>query len=340
MSGIPGNPSTIKGGTLKTLVIIVPAYNEEEHIAQTLKSLPTELPGISVKILVVDDGSEDNTKEEAQKGGADEIVSLHPHQGLGHAFMMGVEKALMMGADILVNFDADGQYKPEDIPRLIQPIKEKKADIVLGDRQVGNNPHFSKMKRLLQRLGSWVVRRVCGLDIKDATTGFRALSRKAALHLNIFSRYTYTVEMLIQAGVNQMAVVSVPVKTNPPKRPSRLFRSIPQYMVKTGWTLFRMFILYRPLLAFFILGCFPFILGSSLFIRFFYYFFSGSGHGHIQSLIVGAVLLILTFFLWTLAFLADILSINRRLLEKLLYQERLKPTVLSDNPSPPSEKSS
>lgn len=306
------------------LVIMVPAFNEENVLADTLSRLPGTVSGFDeVEILVLDDGSEDETGHIARESGAT-LVTMETHSGLARTFARGLEEGLARKADCIVNFDADGQYKAEDIARLVQPVLEGKADMVLGDRQVGKNPHFSFMKKVFQKVGSWTVRLASGISVHDAATGFRAYSARAARRLMVFSSYTYTLETIIQAGIHDIRTVSIPVETHPPSRPSRLYSSVPAYILRAGMTILRIFTLYRPLRVFTIAAVLFLTGGMALFVRFLYYFLVGQGHGHVQSVILGAVLIIVGIQVGLIGLLADLISINRRLLEDLRwkYMER------------------
>lgn len=306
------------------LVIQIPCYNEEGGLPQTVGDLPRTLPGIDeIDLLVIDDGSSDRTVEVAESLGAQQVVRLPRNMGLARAFLAGLEAALARGADIIVNTDADNQYHGEDIGRLVAPILAKRADIVVGDRGVGSLAHFSPLKRKMQRLGSWVVQKAAGASTPDATSGFRALSRDAALHTLVLSEYSYTLETLIQAGTRQMAVEYVPVRTNPKTRPSRLIRNTPQYLGQSTATILRTYTLYRPLRVFFAVGAALIALGSVLGLRFLYFFVTSGGvAGHVQSLILAAILLIVGFQVGLIGLLADLIGFNRRILEELLYRVR------------------
>jgi glycosyltransferase involved in cell wall biosynthesis len=277
------------------------------------------VPGFdSVRVLVVDDGSTDRTAEVAAACGADRVLRLPRNQGLARAFTAGIEAALRMGADVIVNTDADNQYRADDIPALVAPVVADEADIVVGARPLATIEHFSAAKRWLQRAGTRVVRSLSGTDVADATSGFRAYSRRAALSLNVFSTFTYTLETLVQAGYKRLRVVSVPVRVNAPTRPSRLVRSTPHYLVQSVLTLARVLLVYRPFRAFAVPALASFAVGVLLGLRFLYYYVSqGGSAGHVQSLILAAVLVLVGGLLFTLGVLADLLSVNRRLLEEL-----------------------
>ena len=307
------------------VVIQIPCYNEEPTLPTTVQDLPRELPGVDqVEILVVDDGSRDDTVEVARSLGVDHIVSLKQNQGLAYAFLVGLDAALEAGADIIVNTDADNQYRGADIARLIEPLLSGDADIAVGDRGVATLDHFSPTKRLLQRLGSWVVEKAAGISIPDATSGFRAFTREAALRLTVLSDYTYTLETLIQAGARRMAVTFVPVGTNPRTRESRLIRSTPHFLSLSAISILRFFAMYRPLRLFLTVGGIMFAGGVGLGIRFLYYFITGPGTGKVQSLILAAILTIVGFQVCLIGLMADLVRMNRKMLEETLYRIRRK----------------
>lgn len=305
------------------LVIQVPAWNEAAQLPTMLAELPSEVPGFDeLEVLVVDDGSEDDTAGAARRAGAT-VHRLPIHRGLAHTFTIAIEASLQRGADVIVNTDADGQYDPAGIGILVAPIVSGDADMVLGDRGVATLAHFSQAKRLLQRLGSRVVRLLSGVPAPDATTGFRAFSRHAAARLNCFTTFTYTLETLIQAGQSGLNVVSVPVDTRPPCRPSRLFRSNASYVLLSVATLIRLVFLYRPLKTLLLLGGASAFAGLLLFLRFLVLFAAGiSPAGHMQSLIAGSVLTLLGVQLGVLGFLADLTAVNRRLLDDIRARDR------------------
>ncbi len=307
------------------LVIQIPCLNEEETLPATLADLPKRVAGVdAIEVLVVNDGSTDRTAEVAKSHGAARVVSFATNQGLSKAFAAGLDAALRMGADVIVNTDADGQYPGASIADLVRPILEGRADIVVGDRRTDTVAHFSWTKRRLQKLGSWVVRWISGTDVPDATSGFRAFSREAALRLNIVSSFSYTLETIIQAGKRGMAVAHVPVAARRVERPSRLFRSNRHFIRQQAATILRITVMYEPLKTFAVLSALPFFVALALGARFLYYYFSSSAGaaGHVQSLIAMAVLFTLSGLLMVLGILADLIYGSRRLVEEALYRAR------------------
>jgi glycosyltransferase involved in cell wall biosynthesis len=303
------------------LIVQIPAFNEEATIAQTLRDIPKKIEGItSIETLVIDDGSTDNTVDVARKAGATHVVQLRSHRGLSAAFVAGMDAALRLGANVIVNTDADNQYAGSDIPRLVAPIVRGSAELVIGDREVAKSPHMSPFKRMLQRLGSWTVGLASGIRISDATSGFRAFSREAALQINVFNPFTYTLETIIQSGNRNLGVQSVTVHTNPPSRPSRLYRGIGTYLRKSVVTVFRIYTLYKPLKTFFLIGSLLMLAGAGIGIRFLWYFLRGDRGGHVQSLILAAVFLIVGFQTMLIGLVADLISVNRRLSEEVLIR--------------------
>ncbi|RJQ45944.1 MAG: glycosyltransferase family 2 protein [Nitrospiraceae bacterium] len=299
-------------------IIQIPCYNEEDSIAVCLSALPRELPGVDiVEWLIIDDGCTDRTVEVALSHGIDHVVRLHRRQGLAKAFMAGLEACLEAGADIIVNTDGDNQYRASDIPKLIQPILEGTADFVIGSRPIDSIEDFSKVKKYLQKMGSWVVRLASRTDIPDGPSGFRAMSRNVAMSLNVFDGYTYTIETIIQAGRGGWNIKFVPVHTNKSLRPSRLIKNIPHYILMAANTIVRIFMVYRPFRFFAIPGLLSFTLGVMIGFRFLYYYISKEGAGHVQSLILAALLMGIGFSLVLVGLLADLISVNRRLLEKV-----------------------
>ncbi|MEB3212306.1 MAG: glycosyltransferase family 2 protein [Leptolyngbyaceae bacterium] len=306
------------------LIIQIPCYNEEETLGVTLSELPRHIPGIdTIEWLIIDDGSGDRTVEVAKACGVDHIVSFNHNRGLAVGFMAGLDAALKAGADIIVNTDADNQYCAADIPLLIEPILRGEAEIVIGARPIHNIDHFSPVKKFLQGLGSWVVRLASNTQIPDAPSGFRAYSRDAAMQMNVFNEYTYTLETIIQAGQKGMAITSVPVRTNGFLRPSRLVKSIPAYVRRSILTIIRIFMVYRPLRFFTLVGCFPFGMGAFLWVRWLWLFFlDDPTRARAPSLIVAAVLILVGVQLWILGLLADLLSVNRKMLEDIQLRLR------------------
>ena len=300
------------------LIIQIPCHNEEELLPVTLQALPRALPNIDVvEWLIVDDGSTDETIEVARANGVHHLIALPCHQGLAKAFMVGLEGCLKAGADIIVNTDADNQYCADDIPKLIQPIVERRAEIVVGARPIRDINHFSNTKKILQKLGSAVVRLASRTSLPDAPSGFRAFSRNAAMRIHVFSEYSYTLETIIQAGQKGMAITSVPVRTNPYCRPSRLFNSIPAYLNKQVTTIVRIFMTYRPFRFFAGPGMFLFITGFAIGLRFLYFYLTVGGEGKIQSLILAALLMGSGFFLVVIGLVTDLIAVNRNLLERV-----------------------
>jgi len=306
------------------LIIQIPCFNEAETLAITLAELPRSLPGFGkVEWLVIDDGSRDATVEVAKANGVDHIVSLNRNQGLARGFMAGLDACLKLGADVIVNTDADNQYNAHDIPLLVQPILDGDADVVIGARPISEIEHFPVIKKQLQKLGSWVVRLASRTDIPDAPSGFRAMSRDAAMRLNVFSDFSYTMETIIQAGQKNMAIMSVPIRVNEDLRPSRLVKSIPNYLRRSALTIVRIFVVYKPFRFFMSLGLIAFTVGFLIGLRFLYfYLFTDDTTGHIQSLILASILLGMGFQGFALAFLADLLAVNRRLMEDIQYRAR------------------
>ncbi len=304
------------------VIIQIPCYNEAETLPGTLALLPRQMAGAdAVEVLVVDDGSTDGTAQAARQAGTDHVISIR-HGGLARAFAAGLNASLEAGADIIVNTDADNQYDAADIPALIRPILDGQADIVIGDRGVATQPYFSPVKRVLQGWGSGVVSGAAGLNVPDATSGFRALSREAALRTNVLSDYSYTLETIIQAGNRRLKVASVPVHTNAPSRPSRLMRSVTHYLMNSSITIVRAYTMYRAIRVFFTLGGLLILVGLIPIVRFLYFYFQNGGAGHIQSLLLGAVLVIVGFQTLLMGLIADLVNFNRKILEEILYRLR------------------
>jgi len=300
------------------LIIQIPCFNEEETLSIALNALPREVHGFDqVEWLVINDGSTDNTVEVAKNCGVDHIVNFKHNQGLAKGFMAGIKECLKQGADVIVNTDADNQYQAEDIPLLTKPILNHTADYVIGARPIDKTKHFSKAKIILQKLGSWVVRKASKTDIPDAPSGFRAISKECAEQLNVYNNYTYTLETIIQAGQKNMAITSVPIRTNEDLRPSRLFSSIPSYIKKSVVTIVRIFVVYKPFKFFISIALILFSLGFILGLRFLYFYISGNGDGHMQSVVLSGLLMGMGFQTALIAFIADLLAVNRKLLEEI-----------------------
>lgn len=314
------------------LIIQIPCYNEAQTLPETLAALPRHIDGVDViETLIVDDGSQDGTAEVAERCGANHVVRLRPHRGLAAGFTTGLEASVRAGADIVVNTDADNQYNANDIARLIAPILLGQADIAVGDRGVATLQAFSPTKRRLQRLGSWVVSQASGIPTPDATSGFRALNREAALRTLVLSEYSYTLETLIQAGNRGLAVSYVPIRTNPQTRPSRLMRNIPQYLASSSATIMRAYTMYRPLRVFTAVGAIIAVLGLALALRFLYFFIIGQGSGHVQSVIMAGVLLTVGFQVLLIGLVADLIGSERKIMEEVIY--RLRKLELADGES-------
>jgi glycosyltransferase involved in cell wall biosynthesis len=304
------------------LIVQVPCLNEEASLPDTLRAIPRSIPGIDrVEVLIVDDGSTDRTGEVARAHGADHVVRFTRHKGLAAAFMAGLDASLRLGADIIVNTDADNQYPGHEIPRLIAPILAGQADMVVGDRGVAEVQHFSPTKRVLQRLGSWVVRKVSGTRVTDATSGFRAFTRDAALRINIVSEFTYTLESIIQAGKKKLAVAHLPIEAKE-TRPSRLFGSTWEYLKRSGATIVRIYAMYEPFRVFVVLGSVLLTGGTVLGLRYAWFWWQGEIRGHLQSAILSVLLLILGFLTLQWGLMADLIASNRKLIEDLLYRVR------------------
>lgn len=305
------------------LIIQIPCYNEEETLGVAIADLPREVAGFdTVEWLVVNDGSSDRTSEVARKLGVDHVID-RPHQGLARTFMAGIEACLAAGADVIVNTDADNQYQAADIPNLVAPILAGEADMVIGERPILEIEHFSPVKKVLQRIGSWVVRKASQTTIADAPSGFRAISREAAMQMNVFNEYTYTLETIIQGGQGSLRVISVPIRTNGFLRPSRLFKSIPAYIQRSILTIFRIFVVYKPLRFFSYVGAIPFLLGTALMIRWLWlWLVVDTTRTHVPSLIAAAVLVLTGVQIFALGFVADVIAVNRRLLEDIQLRLR------------------
>lgn len=305
------------------LIIQIPCYNEAETLEIALNDLPKHIDGVDeIEYLIINDGSKDNTVEVAKNWGVNYVVSFKQNKGLAKGFMAGLDACLRNGADIIVNTDADNQYVGEDIAKLIQPILDGKADMVVGERPIDQTEHFSPLKKKLQHFGSWVVRKASKTDIPDAPSGFRAYSRDAAMRMNVVNEYTYTLETIVQAGRNKMAITSVPIRTNGELRPSRLFNSMMGYVKKSMLTIIRAFLMYRPLMFFSTLGGIMSLVGVGIGIRFLCYLFAGTGAGHVQSLILASMMIILGVMTIIVGLQGDIIAANRKLLEDIQYHVR------------------
>lgn len=303
------------------LIIQIPCYNEAETLTIALDALPKHIDGIDeIEYLVINDGSSDNTEQIARDWGVHYIVHFKRNLGLARGFMAGLDLALRQGADIIVNTDADNQYNADDIEKIVRPIIEKKADIVIGERPIDETEEFSPLKKKLQHLGSWFVRLASRTDIPDAPSGFRAYSRHAAMRMNVNNEYTYTLETIVQAGRNKMAIMSVPIRTNPELRKSRLMKSMYGYIKKSVLTVFRAFLMYRPLQVFTVIAMFFLAAGIAIGIRFLWFYFTGGGNGHVQSLILAVMLIIIGVQTGLLGMQADVISANRKLLEDIQFR--------------------
>jgi len=305
------------------LIVQIPCFNEEQTLPQTVADIPREIEGIdTVEILIIDDGSTDRTVEVAKEIGVDHIVRNKRNLGLARSFRKGIEACLQAGADIIVNTDGDNQYAGDEIPRLVEPVLRGKVDIVIGDRETHKVEHFSRGKKFLQWLGSGIVRKLAGIWVPDTVSGFRAFSREAAIRLNIVSSYSYTIETVIQAGKRDMTVQSIPVRTNPKTRESRLFKSIPSFITRQVSTIVRMYAMYQPMKVFFIIGTLLSVIGALPILRFLYFYAIGEGGGHLQSLILGGVFVMMGFIAYLAGLVADLISFNRQLLEMTLEKVR------------------
>ncbi|MGB8452466.1 MAG: glycosyltransferase family 2 protein [Anaerocolumna sp.] len=314
------------------LIIQIPCYNEEKTLPETFSDLPRHIDGVDcIEYLIIDDGSSDKTVECAKDLGIHHVVKFKQNKGLAKGFMAGIDASLHLGADIIVNTDADNQYCGEDIKKLVQPIIDNKADMVIGERPIDQTEHFTWKKKKFQHLGSWVVRMASNTDIPDAPSGFRAYSREAALQLNVTNEYTYTLETIIQAGRNKIALTSVPIRTNKETRKSRLFSSIWIYMKRSSSVIIRAFMMYKPLKFFCTIGAVIFTLGIILGLRYIVFLLQDTGSGHVQSLILVAILLMIGFQTFIVGLLADIIAANRKLLEDVQYRIRKMECSSSEN---------
>lgn len=324
------------------LIIQIPCFNEAENLPETLVALPRRIEGIdTIEVLVIDDGSHDGTADVARRFGVHHIVRHRRNRGLAAAFQSGLDAALAAGADIIVNTDADGQYEGADIAKLVAPVTAHEADIVIGDRGVADNAHFGPFKRLLQQAGSSVVRRLSRTDVTDAVSGFRAISRAAAQRITITTEFSYTTDMLIQAGRKRLKIVSVPIRTHAAVRPSRLFRSVPQFISRQLMTMARAYATYNPLRTFALIGGAVSLVGLLPILRFLYFWGTGEGHGHVQSLVLGGALLVLGVLTGLMGVLADLIGANRKLLEATLAHLRQLEDQMArleaDRPSTPAQ---
>ena len=305
------------------LIIQIPCYNEAETLEIALNALPKHIDGIDeIEYLIINDGSKDNTVEVARNWGVNYIVNFRRNKGLAKGFMAGLNECLKQGADIIVNTDADNQYCGDDIVKLVEPILQGKADIVIGERPIDETEHFSPLKKKLQHFGSWVVRKASNTDIPDAPSGFRAYSREAALKTNVVNEYTYTLETIVQAGRNKIAITSVPIRTNAELRPSRLFSSMFGYIKRSMLTIVRAYLMYKPLMVFTTIAAIPTVIGILLGIRYVVHLFMGHGGGNVQSLILCAMLIIIGVQTFAMGMLADVISANRKLLQDVQYKTR------------------
>lgn len=305
------------------LIIQIPCYNESETLEIALNDLPKQLDGVDeIEYLIINDGSKDNTVEVAKKWGVHHIVNFKQNKGLAKGFMAGLDGCLRNGADIIVNTDADNQYCAEDIATLIQPILDGKADMVIGARPIDQTEHFSYIKKKLQHLGSWVVRKASNTNIPDAPSGFRAFSREAAMHINVVNDYTYTLETIVQAGREKIAITSVPIRTNAELRPSRLFNSIWGYVKKSMLTIIRAYMMYKPLKCFTFLSIPPVAVGLLIGFRYLYYIMTNQAGGHVQSLILACTLILMGFVGFMIGLVGDVMAANRKILEDTQYHVR------------------
>jgi len=305
------------------LIIQIPCYNEEYTLPDTIADLPKHIDGIDeIEYLIIDDGSTDRTIEVAKELGVEHIVRNKKNLGLARTFRKGIDECLKRGADIIVNTDGDNQYYGGDIAKLVKPIVDDTAELVVGDRETSKIAHFSFFKKMLQKLGSATVRKLSGTDVPDTVSGFRAFSREAAIRLNIISPFSYTIETIIQAGKKHLAITSVPIRTNPKTRDSRLFKSIPAFIERQLSSMIRMYLMYQPLRFFIYIGMVLTLIGLVPIVRFLIFYYLGDGSGHLQSLILGGVFLLMGFITFIMAILADLMNFNRHLLENTLERVR------------------
>ena len=305
------------------LIIQIPCYKEEDTIEAVIHDLPKKIENIdTIETVVIDDGSTDKTAEKARQAGADHIISFKAHKGLARAFAAGIEHSLKLGADVIVNTDGDNQYQGDDLPKLILPIITGQADVVIGARQIDEIPHFSFFKKKMQKQGSRIIRKLSKTPVKDATSGFRAFSREAAMKMNPLTEYSYTIESLVQLGNEKFKIMSVPIRVNQKLRESRLIRNTPSFIARQSTTLFRMYAVYKAYKLFVILGMIVALPGIFGFLRFLYFYLSEGGEGHIQSLIFSAVFVICGFFIVMFGVIAELISSNRKMIEMMMYKIR------------------
>jgi glycosyltransferase involved in cell wall biosynthesis len=305
------------------LIVQIPCFNEEHTLPQTVADIPRDIEGIdTVEVLIIDDGSSDRTVDVAREIGVDHIIRNSANKGLARTFSKGIEACLKRGADIIVNTDGDNQYAGSSIPDLVRPIVEDRADIVIGDRQTSGIRHFSPLKKLLQKVGSAMVRTLSGIDVRDTVSGFRAYSRDAAIATNVVTEFSYTVETIIQAGTGGMTVLSVPVATNAKTRESRLFKSIGGFIQRQATTMLRSYTMYRSLRVFTTMGAVMMLIGLLPLVRFLFFYLTGEGDGKVQSLVIGSVFITLGYVTFSMALLADSIAMNRRLIERTLDKVR------------------
>ena len=305
------------------LIIQIPCYNEAETLEIALNDLPKKIDGIDeIEILIINDGSKDNTVEVAKNWGVNYVVNFKKNKGLAKGFMAGIDACLKNGADIIVNTDADNQYCADDIETIIRPILNGEADIVIGERPIDQTAHFSWLKKKLQHFGSWVVRKASNTGIPDAPSGFRAYSREAAMQLNVVNEYTYTLEQIVQAGRTKIPIMSVPIRTNAELRPSRLFHSMFGYVKKSMITIVRAYIMYKPLRFFSVMSIFPFVGGFALGVRYIVLIIMGNAEGHIQSLLLCSLLIMISIMILVLGLMADVIAANRKISQEIQARSR------------------